>query len=141
MIDFVYLQKLLLLWDVFMDISFNFRSSNFENLLIFYLLFLTEVDFNRYVIIIVCFVLQLRENTLFPDGSSVEFRCHEQTQLFPGHDYALEGNSTLTCHDGHWNSRLPYCRKTASSRANYSGTYPSVTSSRSNMIFFDLNDC
>ena len=67
------------------------------------------------------FMLQLRENTLFPDGSSVEFRCHEETQLFPGHDYALEGNSSLTCHDGHWNSRLPYCRKTASARANYSG--------------------
>ena len=70
---------------------------------------------------IMYFMLQLRENTLFPDGSSVEFRCHEETQLFPGHDYALEGNSSLTCHDGHWNSRLPYCRKTASARANYSG--------------------
>lgn len=62
---------------------------------------------------------------LFPDGSSVEFRCKEQTtQVFPGHDFALEGNSTLTCHDGHWNSRLPYCRKTASSRANYTEDLP-----------------
>ena len=65
-------------------------------------------------------LFQLRESTLFPDGSSVEFRCDE-SDYFPGHQFAQEGNSSLTCHDGQWDSRIPYCRTTASNRANYSG--------------------
>lgn len=66
--------------------------------------------------------LKLRESTLFPDGSSVEFRCQEDSD-FPGHDFALEGNSTLTCHDGRWDSRIPFCRPTTS-RTNYSEDAP-----------------
>merc|ERR1711953_1141694 len=67
--------------------------------------------------------LKLRESTLFPDGSSVEFRCDE-SDYFPGHQFAQEGNSSLTCHDGQWDSRMPYCRTTASNRANYSEELP-----------------
>ena len=66
---------------------------------------------------------QLRDSTLFPDGSSVEFRCDENH--FTGHDFALEGNSTLTCHDGSWDRRIPFCRRTASDRGAYSGKYQS----------------
>jgi len=66
--------------------------------------------------------LKLRDSTLFPDGSSVEFRCDENH--FTGYDFALEGNSTLTCHDGSWDRRIPFCRRTASDRGEYSEDMP-----------------
>ena len=49
----------------------------------------------------------------------MEFRCNENH--FTGYDFAMEGNSTLTCHDGSWDRRIPFCRRTASDRGEYSG--------------------
>ncbi|XP_040563745.2 locomotion-related protein Hikaru genki [Lepeophtheirus salmonis] len=62
--------------------------------------------------------LKLSQSTVFPDGDIVEFRCFGS----PG-DYFIEGNSSLTCHNGIWDSRIPFCRKT-SSRANFSEDEP-----------------
>ena len=53
---------------------------------------------------------QLVESTLFPDGSMLAFRCNNTGA--PGF-YALEGNSSLTCNDGIWSSRIPFCRVTS----------------------------
>lgn len=53
--------------------------------------------------------LQLSESTLFPHGAEIQIRCNSSK---PGL-FAQEGNSTLTCQNGQWDSRLPYCRETS----------------------------
>ena len=63
------------------------------------------------------FLLQLRESTLFPNGVGVSFRCEGPL----GHDFSMDGNATIECNDGHWNSRIPACRRT-SSKSDFSGT-------------------
>ena len=53
---------------------------------------------------------------MFPDGSSVSFRCNSSSPGF----FAMEGEPTLTCKDGEWSSRIPFCRET-SKADNFTG--------------------
>ena len=62
--------------------------------------------------------LQLTESTLFPDGSRVIFRCEGP----PGLRYSREGNASLSCQDGRWSTRIPFCRATPT-RHSFSGKF------------------
>ena len=65
----------------------------------------------------------IRESTIFPSGAVLEFKCNssasEDTASRPGF-YSVEGNSTLTCEDGEWSDRIPFCGET-SAKGDFDG--------------------
>ena len=58
--------------------------------------------------------LDLRHTEEFPHGAELKFRCEQLGAEF------LDGNSTLTCVDGEWDSVIPFCLPT-STRRRFSG--------------------